>query len=230
MFTTIAHQVMKTHSTLSDSQYASKLSTTGALLLASCLLLFSIASNATEYDVEMVVFLNTQSQSTELQSSNTEIQARNERELNRLNEKTGSIVSLPATVGQLTDVVARLKQDPEYVVLQHTTWRQEAVSISESPYVDVSALNIGDESGLKGLVRFYQSPLLYVDVFLKYTPFIDPLQEEPTNLENTDSAEEPLNPAMFLLEKRRVKLKEIHYLDHPKIGAIITVWPIDNSE
>ncbi|MFT5115294.1 MAG: hypothetical protein ACI8P9_004638 [Parasphingorhabdus sp.] len=193
------------------------------------LLLLSQSANATEYDVEMVIFLNTASHSTELQSANTEIQSRNERELNRLNEKTGSIVGIPVTIGQLSEVVEKLNNDPDYVVVQHTTWRQDVVSISKSPYVDVSALNIGEESGLRGLVRFYQSPLLYVDVFLKYTPFIDPLDQQ-SNTGPEDSAGSEINPALFLLEKRRVRLKEFHYLDHPQIGAIITVWPIDVEE
>jgi hypothetical protein len=35
-------------------------------------------------------------------------------------------------------------------------------------------------------------------------------------------------PAHFLKQKRRVKFKEIHYLDHPRFGLFITVWPVDN--
>ena len=186
------------------------------------------ASNlyANEYDVEMVVFQHIGNPSTELQYSNTEQQAANERELTRLHTKTAEIVALPVTIGQLSEVVEKLQQSPAYHVLHHTTWRQEAVSISEAPYVDVSALNIGEDSGLNGLVRFYQSPLLYVDVFLKHTPFVDPLEAEQASGEEDAT---PLNPASFLVEKRRVKLKEVHYLDHPDIGVILTVWPIETA-
>lgn len=185
------------------------------------------ASNATEYDIELVVFQNLESRTTELSQVNAEIQAGYDQEIQRLFSKTGSTVALPVTVGYLTEVSQTLIQDPAYVLLQHVTWRQEALSISNSPYVDVSALSLGDESGLKGLVRFYQSPLLYVDVFLKYTPFQDLITDSDES--RSDSGLNTL-PASYLIEKRRLRLKEIHYLDHPEIGAIISVWPIENSE
>ena len=96
------------------------------------------------------------------------------------------------------------------------------------------SLTIGDDgSGLSGTLRFYHSPLLYVDVLLKYVPFSDPelvaapivnsfgevVQDVPTAIEI----------AYYLDEKRRVKLTDLHYLDSSNIGAIISVWPIDDA-
>ncbi len=200
------------------------------LFLLPCLAAYSMPAIANQYDLEMVIFLNNKVRSTELARPESDRNAGLDRRLGKLFQRTGATVALPATVGNLSELAENLRLSPDYEVLQHTTWRQEVELISQAPYVDVSALSLGEESGLKGLVRFYHSPLLYVDVFLKYTPFVDSFSQPITADPGASFSGVAPSEAFFLVEKRRLRLKELHYLDNPRIGAIISVWPIEEEE
>jgi hypothetical protein len=206
------------------------------VLLSGVFVLLVVSSNlkANEYDLEIVVFLNNGNPGTELPRHGSERHAKLNEKLQKLSSRTGSITPLPVSLGKMQGLVENLNRDPSYTVLQHVTWRQEVPLISDAPYIDISALTIGDDgSGLSGTLRFYHSPLLYVDVLLKYVPFSDPelvaapivnsfgevVQDVPTAIEI----------AYYLDEKRRVKLTDLHYLDSSNIGAIISVWPIDDA-
>ena len=189
---------------------------------------------ANEYDLELVVFLNNDDISTELPRHGSDRHARLNQNLERLITKTGSVVALPVSAGNMTELVEKLHADPAYTVLNHTTWRQQVELIADAPYIDVSPLSLGDDStGLKGVVRFYHSPLLYVDVLLKFTPFDDPFTDEvfePVPQPVFESEGENVIPESFFLdEKRRLRLTELHYLDSPKIGAVISAWPIEEA-
>ncbi len=198
------------------------------LLLGIALVATPAWSN--EYDIELAVFVNKTAPAKPGIGLESDREATLDRKLEQWFERTGSVLALPVTVGKMSELVRRLRESPGYEVIQHTTWREEVQLISEAPFVDVSALSLGEESVLRGVVRFYHSPLLYVDVLLRYRPFDDPLPLLPQAV-STDAAESvPAGPgSYFLEEKRRLKLKEIHYLDHPRFGAIISVWPIEGQ-
>lgn len=191
------------------------------------------AQEGNVYDLELVVFLNEGSRTSEVDQADPDRAARYNDILSERFQRTGSVVTESAENGRLADVVNKLSGTGGYTVLQHVKWRQAVKVISEAPYVDVSALGLGEDSGMRGLVRFYHSPLLYVDVLLRYRPFSDPLssglpQPSASALSTEDNAlPSPQARTWFLDEKRRVKLKELHYLDHPHLGAIIGVWPVE---
>lgn len=182
-----------------------------------------------EYDIELVVFRNHAPVSTDVEGLNPERAAGIEQRLGRLFQRTGSIVAQPVDSGRMPDVVARLRGHPDYEVLQHVTWSQPIGLISEVPYVDISALGLGEESGLRGVARFYHTPLLYIDVLLRFEPLFDPLAE-PAALTADDPSEALVRQvvtAWFLEEKRRIKVGEIHYLDHPRLGVLVGAWPVE---
>lgn len=194
------------------------------------------AQEGNVYDLELVVFLNEASRSSEVERPDTDRAARYNDMLSERFQRTGAVVTESAETGRLAEVVDKLAASGGYTVLQHVKWRQEVKVIAEAPYVDVSALGLGEDSGMRGLVRFYHSPLLYVDLLLRYRPFSDPLSGSapPMTSDNVSMSDERALPSpeartWFLDEKRRVKLKELHYLDHPHLGAIIGVWPIEES-
>lgn len=181
-----------------------------------------------EYDLEMIVFVNHDSNSTEVERSDSDSLVEQDRTLRQLFERTGKVTAAPVTESLMPEVANRLRDNPDYQVIQHVAWRQRVDVISNVPYIDVSALSLGEESGLRGVVRFYHSPLLYVDVVLKYTPFADPLsRDDPLPVNDLGEPAAPDITAWFLHEKRRLKLKEIHYLDSPHLGVIIGTWPVD---
>lgn len=204
-------------------------STRGSLSLAWGLALaWAAPLPANEYDLELVVFLSHAAPSTELNRGDSNRGAALDRRIQTLFERTGAVVAFPVEAGRMGGVVEKLRASADFLVLQHVTWRQEVQLISEAPYVDVSTLSLGDErSGLKGLVRFYHSPLLYADVLMRYEPLSDPGLSEVAD-GGWDTLAMP-GESYFLDEKRRLRLKELHYLDSPKIGAILSVWPIEDE-
>ncbi len=202
-------------------------------LLAASLFCTALAATpawSNEYDIELAVFVHKGVPAQPGAGLESDRGAALDRQLEQWFERTGSVLALPVTVGRMSDLVDRLRASPGYEVIQHTTWREEVKLISEAPFVDVSALSLGEESVLRGVVRFYHSPLLYVDVLLRYRPFDDPLPLLPQAVSTGAVENASAGPgSYFLEEKRRLKLKEIHYLDHPRFGAIISVWPIETQ-
>jgi len=206
------------------------------LLSGLCLsLLASLpVSAASVYDLELVVFLNNNTPSSEVDAANPEHAARLDRRLAQLFERVGGLDTGPGAGGRLAGVADRIDASPDYTLLQHVRWRQEVALISDAPWIDVSALTLGEDSGLKGVTRFYHTPLLYIDVFLRFTPFQDPLATGAAPRASAYGAL-PLEtdmvsaPGRFLEEKRRLKINEVHYLDSARMGAIVGVWAVDGE-
>lgn len=204
------------------------------LLIGLCLLASLPVSAASVYDLELVVFLNNGAPSSEVDAANPEHGARLDRRLTQLFERIGTVDTRPGDGGRLAGLADRIDASPDYTLLQHVRWRQEVALISEAPWIDVSALTLGEDSGLKGVTRFYHTPLLYVDVFLRFTPFQDPLTAgataPPTAFGNLPlEADMATAPSRFLEEKRRLKINEVHYLDSARIGAIVGVWATEGE-
>ena len=55
-------------------------------------------------------------------------------------------------------------------------------------------------------------------------------QNNKLNNQIVMSTERNTQPYYFLKERRRVKFREVHFLDHPKFGILLTVWPVKLPE
>ena len=132
----------------------------------------------------------------------------------------------------LRDVERRLQQSGEYEPLLYAAWRQPSFGIRRAKRVHLSDLDLRrpepktatlgqletvalaepDELGpvvaqvaiTEGIVRLTVGRLLHVDVdFLYY------YDKQPVRI----------------TEKRKIKLREVHYFDHPLFGLIVQVSP-----
>jgi hypothetical protein len=124
--------------------------------------------------------------------------------------------SLPGKLLKMSGVYHRLGDLGAYTPIAHVGWRQpglggtraRSVYISDKPRLaaDVSATSL-DPSGaqlVEGSVQIRVGRLLHVVTdFVKY------------------GATAPVR----ITEQRQVKLKEIHYFDHPLFGVIVQVTP-----
>jgi hypothetical protein len=129
--------------------------------------------------------------------------------------------SLPLSDLQMTGVFRRLRKLNAYDPVLHVGWRQpgfgssraRSVYISDRPAVTVDTAT--DPGGVafeaapvvrrvEGTVRIRVGRLLYVD-----TDFVNYGEEAPVRI----------------TEQRKVKLKELHYFDHPLFGIIVRVIP-----
>lgn len=121
----------------------------------------------------------------------------------------------------LSGVFRRLKNLSDYDPVLHVGWRQpgfrgkraRSVYISDKPAasldtaVDATAVMLESPSRarrVEGTIRIRTGRLLYVD-----TDFVSYGADSPVRI----------------TEQRKVKLKELHYFDHPLFGIIVRVTP-----
>jgi len=197
---------------------------TAKFLTVIAFLLLALPSYAQVFTIEVVVFEARQSTSDERWSP-------------RLEYGLEDAVSLPndasmAGAGEmfvrgerLAHVTSVLRADKRYRVLRYIAWDQEGQAKPDAPIIPIvlqPATLDRSEPSLRGAARFYRGTFLQFEVNLRFRP-------QPTT--TTTIADPALDfrqrfaPVEHVLaERRRVRLNEIHYLDHPRLGVIMTVW------
>jgi hypothetical protein len=178
------------------------------------------------YDAEILVFrqLNSQGDNEELDVPNIRHLELN-LELQDLLDRTSVILLEPAIEGYLSDPAKSIDDNRDYEILFHGRWSQTTSDRKAAPYIRINLPAIGRSHTLSGILRLFSTDLLYVDTFLRYRP----TEQQAANqaLEPTGQNTEPY---YFIKERRRVKFREVHFLDHPKFGALLTVWPVKLPE
>jgi len=101
-----------------------------------------------------------------------------------------------------------LTQDGRYRVIAHQHWQQTIDAKTVAKPVLVVATNPAE---LEGTIRFFMSRHLHLDVDLLYR----------------DVTTESGNIIYRINEQRKVKSQETHYFDHPRLGVLIRVMPLD---
>ena len=174
------------------------------------------------YDVEILVFrqLDSQGDDEELDVPNIRHLELN-LELHDLLDRTSAIPLEPAIEGYLSHPGQRIGNSRDYEILFHGRWSQTTSDRQGAPYIRIDLPAVGRSSTLIGVLRLFATDLLYVDAFLRYRP-----AEQQANNQIVESTERNTQPYYFLKERRRVKFREVHFLDHPKFGVLLTVWPV----
>ena len=179
----------------------------GLLLLCLGILAVS-AAQARDYAVEILVFERTEvSKDVEEQwNPGSNSQLSNLEKLQSLADRVADYPLEPEVVQ-----LARLQREllgSDYRVLFAASWQQPSAVFQNAPVVSVGA----PDARIQGAVRVYRTSLIFVDIALGLT----------------DVLLDPGLPLFFINEKRRVKFKEVHYFDHPRFGALLTVWPVED--
>jgi hypothetical protein len=178
------------------------------------------------YDVEILVFrqLDSQGDDEELDVPNIRHLELN-LALHDLLDQTSPIPLDPAIEGYLSNAGQRIGNSRDYETLFHGRWSQTTSDRKTAPYIRIDLPAVGRSPSLIGVLRLFSTDLLYVDAFLRYRP-----AEQQANKRIVKSTERNKQPYYFLKERRRVKFREIHFLDHPKFGILLTVLPVKLPE
>lgn len=148
-------------------------------------------------------------------------------------------------IAQLGGALQRLRSSAQYSVLAASAWvqpllsRNEAVDVPLGDGASASAGSLEGSSGgalspqLAGFVRIHGGHLLFADLELRAAlpgrPGRQSLSQESlgaSGSRDTRFGRTRLDDGydtFRLSEKRRIKLDEIHYFDHPYIGAVLSV-------
>jgi hypothetical protein len=105
-------------------------------------------------------------------------------------------------------ITSLLNQDGHYRVLAHQHWKQTIDARTVARPVRVAAVNPAE---LEGTIRFFMSRHLHLDVNLLF-------REVTTGSGDI---------VYRLSEQRKLKSQETHYFDHPKLGVLVRVTPLE---
>ncbi len=122
-------------------------------------------------------------------------------------------------------------------ILRTARWVQPSAVYQHAPLIP---LGLANTSLAYGFVRVYKTSLIYVDIDMQYSPgnptgntlstlssiLSTPITAEAQTDSNSSLPFDNLPEHYFLSEKRRLKFKEVHYFDHPKVGVILGIWPV----
>ncbi len=133
----------------------------------------------------------------------------------------------------------RIDGRDELHILLHGRWIQPVPErTAPEPMLIQKGARVGDTQQLEGtlavtLGRYlhFQADLWYREPALGQLPVDIPLGEVflRGSAARTDPAvilPEPDNSYMLLSESRRLRSKEVHYLDHPKLGIVVRIDPV----
>jgi len=165
---------------------------------------------------------------------------------------------LKANTYQLTDKVERISESKTQRVIFHTAWRQPGLNKKQAlpiyfkrevpaPAIveDLSNSDQSTEDGaiaskstpaiLEGILRVTLARYLHLEAELT-------LRDKIPDIENSDNPFSVLDNQSELSEieqqgvihlkqkRRRIRSKELHYLDHPALGILILITPYEKPE
>ncbi|WP_127477258.1 peptidoglycan binding protein CsiV [Sulfurivermis fontis] len=147
---------------------------------------------------------------------------------------SGKIAPLPAENLRLQAEAQRIAGDARYELLLHTGWRQPGLPKEQALPVRIQAVEA--EAGLDegtmalpridGTLRLILARYLHLEADLRYRSATAVAANSDTLFASfNDTADE--EPVYRLNETRRMRSREIHYLDHPMFGIIAVVTPYE---
>jgi hypothetical protein len=222
------------------------------LIVFTLCLIGSASASDTRYRVEMVFFAQTDEKAffSEHWPLDEGLAGKASQEETRLK----AFDLLAKSTMTLTDAATRLEKSPRYSVLSHIAWEQpglaedKAVSMPISGGTDFREEYPGrmesrwetDEAGqmieipgpaslneLDGSVKLVLGRYLhlYTDLVYRKPVIVEQLDEETQEvLERRTLFDIPVQ------SHRKMRSRELHYLDHPMIGILIEVTPVETAD
>ncbi len=163
---------------------------------------------------------------------------------------------IKASTYQLQDEAKKLTEHEDYRVLYHRSWRQpgmnreNAVSvkfqreipriklpvsiaednatltIEQNDYNRIINERMPDINNLQGLVTITLSRYLHIQTDIQYTRYI--VEDNP---DNPDAAFAKIKPQVYQLKQtRKMRSKELHYLDNPRLGLLVYITPVPSQK
>jgi hypothetical protein len=177
------------------------------------------------YHLEVIVFEQNAPNTEAFEQTLSELDLpANPAYLSRSQQSMSSLLDSPIAYAQvkaddrlLNETYNKLKRSADYRPLLHASWIQPAQSNQVNRGI---LLNVTDNYGIeivKGILKIQRGHYLHLIMDMEYAP---------GQFSSTQNAEFSEPVIYHLKEKRRVRLNEIHYLDHPKFGIILIIKPL----
>ena len=153
---------------------------------------------------------------------------------------------------QLQEKASSIDKSKTRRVLSHTGWRQpgmpreDALSVYfKHTVAGISPISVDTEASnnpsamsrlaqpqageLEGLIKVILSRYLHVETDIVFRPRREELQEDIFSLELLDQIDQPV---VYRLNqtRRRMRSRELHYLDNPVIGMLVLITPYEPKQ
>ena len=193
-------------------------------IITLCLLLASINAFAEQwYHVELIVFEQLDTVTDEqwpqmnvisdpvTQADNTSL----------LPGMASSLIQ-PAENETLSGAASQLNQSASYQVHYYKSWQQPVMQKGQERAINIHS----DNDVIDGTIRLYKATYLHakLDLWLKQS-MVQNNSWSDASPEGINISELPRNPN--LKESRRIRTKKVYYFDHPKMGALVKLTPIE---
>jgi hypothetical protein len=208
-----------------------------------------------EYKVEMILFSHQDSQGAGAQrgqDSSSWPHLDNAAELS-LNAEQSDYRMLSEFDKDLTPVVAILHRSPRYQVIMHLVWRQSmppralarplhihgGTDFSSQFPASTAGVNISNSIGVSeqeqlsppleqvdGTVTFFVGRYLHIHTDLIYR---QPAVISERHAENDQIRNSNILVDYLVRNDRKMRSEELHYLDHPLLGILVQITPIEKN-
>lgn len=128
----------------------------------------------------------------------------------------------------LSPYLSKLLADSRYEIIAFVAWTQplydkkSSIAVDLNPPLDSSLtgeIRPFTRSPITGSIQLFETRLLFVDLDLRNELNMDYINQSGITPTDTNQP----TGTFRIREKRRVKLNEIHYFDHPFFGALVRV-------
>ncbi len=209
----------------------------GTLLLA--VIPLTASAQTVEYDVEVIIFAHVRN--TSVGSSSTLLLPVIEN-AQRIPEASVPGAGIqPLSELRLLSEAEKIRSSDNHRLLYHGGWRQDALDKENAPYMSIalgSSFNMltepGDEESLYlrgyldppenittslrqtqsaslfGGIKVWVGRFLHFDTLLAYTP-------------------RGADVSFAFQSERRMRSRQLHYIDNSRVGIITKIFPVDNS-
>ncbi len=205
------------------------------LLLAG--LIFSTPSHAVNYDVEVIIFEHVRNSSVGRSSTMLMPVIRGAQSIPQQAEPNAPIQPLPQL--RMQGEAQKINQSENHRLLYHGGWRQTDYDQETAPYMRIALgqqvpmfTERGDADSL--YLRGYANPpadgsgrytqVRSATVFGGIKVWVGRFLHFETLLSYTPSGS---NQSFAMKADRRMRSRQIHYIDNPRLGIITKIYPVD---
>jgi len=197
---------------------------------------FAVYADETGYEVELIIFEDVNGRYLRSEDWSYNDMLNNAKEVEPKSVKPDPQYKQIEWEGaKLASNLKRLQNNSNYRVLANKRWKQtgldrehafnitlnssilETESETTIPETTETSDNIQiNESFIKGNVKLIMSRYLHFNVNLQYI--------RPQTVQ-TDDTTEIQNMVLPVVNERRMRSKEVHYIDHPLVGVVVLATP-----
>ena len=202
------------------------------LIAIICSYLAPAQAEITEYDFELIIFEDTSGRYANSEQWQYELpeQIAEAMTAKTATKDTDAVLNISPIKGiGLNRYAKKLKSSKRYNVLVHKAWRQTGLADDEAIDMPIDSRksntvnSTGDVNNIHGSIKIVLGRYLHI-----YTDLI--YQQPRTDTAPVQYGQSQQHKEYPINFHRRMRSKELHYLDHPLVGILVMAKPVKRQE